>query len=178
MRNKNKWFLLYTKSKQEKRAKENLKNQGYEVFLPLISYEKPHDKESNLVEIMFPCYLFIRLKLGKDNWSKIRSTRGVNHLVMFGHKPAEVSNQVIEFLKERVDKNDTARQEIERQEYQQNDKIVIKEGPLEGFEATFLSTKSKERVNVLLNLVNQLIIAEIPTSYAGYKEDLQKFKLQ
>ena len=38
--NHTKWYLVYTKPKQEKRAKENLVRQGVKVFLSLISKHK------------------------------------------------------------------------------------------------------------------------------------------
>jgi len=31
------WYLLYTKPRQEQRAVENLKRQGYIAYLPLIA---------------------------------------------------------------------------------------------------------------------------------------------
>ena len=38
------WTIIYTKAKQELRAKRNLDNQGFEVFLPIISIEELADK--------------------------------------------------------------------------------------------------------------------------------------
>ena len=32
-----KWLLVYTKAKEEKRAKKNLENQGFETYLPMIA---------------------------------------------------------------------------------------------------------------------------------------------
>jgi transcriptional antiterminator RfaH len=39
-------FLIYTKPRQEERAKENLENQGFETFLPMIAYEKVNQPKS------------------------------------------------------------------------------------------------------------------------------------
>ena len=47
---------------------------------------------------------------------------------------------------------------------------VIKKGILQGKEATFISKKSKKRVQILLRLVSQLITAEIPASDIGQKK--------
>ena len=35
-----KWLLVYTKAKEEQRAKKNLENQGFEIFLPMIAVAK------------------------------------------------------------------------------------------------------------------------------------------
>ena len=33
-----KWYLVYTKAKEERRAQENLENQKFETFLPILSF--------------------------------------------------------------------------------------------------------------------------------------------
>ena len=172
-----KWFLGYTKSREENRAKRNLENQGFEIFLPLIAYEKMNQCTSISLETMFPRYLFIKINVERDNWTRIKSTRGVSHLVVFGQKLAEVPNQVVEFLKTGADENGIFRQKITRREFQKGEKLIIKKGALEGKEATFVSKTSKERVNILLRFVNHLIIAEIPASDVGQKEIIDTFKL-
>ena len=172
-----KWFLVYTKARAEARAKKNLENQGFQIFLPMISYESRTKKKIRSLEVMFPRYLFIKINLEKDNWNKIKSTIGVSHIVMFGQKLAEVPCEIIKFLQERVDENDIAQQKIINEEFQQNDKLIIKAGILKGREAQFLSKTRNERVRILLKSVSELITAEIPASDAGKKEVIEAFKL-
>ena len=112
-----------------------------------------------------------------DKWSRIRSTRGVSHLVVFGQRAAEIPNQVIVYLKSRADENDIFRQIITRQEFQSGDKLVIEKGVFKNKEATFLAKKSKERVSILLRFVNHLITADIPASNVGQKEIIEAFKI-
>mgnify|MGYP001978633184 CR=1 FL=1 len=57
------WFLIYTKPHQEERAKENLENQGNEVFLPMIASEKTKQTHSFSLKPMFPRYLFAKFKV-------------------------------------------------------------------------------------------------------------------
>ena len=172
-----KWFLVYTKAREEKRAKKNLENQGFETFLPMVAYEKISQPKSISLEPMFPRYLFTTINAERDNWAHIKSTRGVSHLVMFGDKFAEVPNPVVAFLKTRVDDNDIVKQKITRQKFQKGDKLVIKEGVLKGKEATFLSKTGKERVRILLKLMNELIITEVPGHDVGRKAIIETFKL-
>ena len=172
-----KWLLVYTKAKEEQRAKTNLENQGFQTFLPMIAFVKMNRSKSTTVEPMFPRYLFIKLNLEKDNWTLIKSTRGVSHIVVFGQRFAEMPHQVIEHLKLGADENHIFRQAITRQEFQKGDKLVIEKGVFKDKEATFLSKKSKERVKILLRFVNHLITAEIPASDVGHKEIIETFKL-
>ena len=127
---------------------------------------------------MFPRYLFITINTERDNWAHIKSTRGVSHLVVFGDKFAEVPNSVVAFLKTRVDDNDIVKQKVTRQEFQKGDKLVLEKGVLKGKEATVLSTTGKERVRILLKLMNKLIIAEVPGhDVGGRKAIIETLKL-
>tara|TARA_Y100000758_G_C15981476_1_gene397054 strand:+ start:165 stop:701 length:537 start_codon:yes stop_codon:yes gene_type:complete len=172
-----KWLLVYTKAKEEQRAKTNLENQGFQTFLPMIAFVKMNRSKSTTVEPMFPRYLFIKLNLEKDNWTLIKSTRGVSHIVVFGQRFAEIPDRVVAHLKSGADKNDIFKQAIKRQEFEKGDTLIIAQGVFKDKEATFLSKKSKERVRILLRFVNHLITTEIAASDIGQKEIIETFKL-
>tara|TARA_B100001013_G_scaffold282290_1_gene182245 strand:- start:191 stop:736 length:546 start_codon:yes stop_codon:yes gene_type:complete len=172
-----KWLLVYTKAKEEQRAKKNLENQGFEIFLPMIVVAKENQSKSITLKAMFPGYLFVKINTELDKWHRIQSTRGVSHLVVFGQRLAEIPNQVIAYLKSEADENDVFRQKITRQEFQKGDKLVIEKGMFKDKEATFLAKKSKERVRILLRFVNHLITADIPASDVGQKEIVEAFRL-
>ena len=171
------WFLIYTKPRQEERAKENLENQGFETFLPMIAYEKISQPKSSSLKPMFPRYLFIMINAERDNWHLIKSTRGVSHLVLFDNKFAAVPNAVIEFIKTRVNNHSIVKQKVTRQLFQKGDKLVINKGVFRGKEAKFLSMTGKERVRILLKLMNELIITEVPGHDVGRKEIMETFQL-
>ena len=62
MREGSSWFLLRTKARQEKRAKDHLERQHIEVFCPEVNVEIINrGKVSIASEILFPGYLFIRI---------------------------------------------------------------------------------------------------------------------
>ena len=172
-----KWLLVYTKAKEEQRAKKNLENQGFEIFLPMIAVAKENQSKSITLKAMFPGYLFVKINTELDKWNRIKSTRGVSHLVVFGQRFAEIPNQVIAYLKSEADENDIFKQKITRQEFQKGDKLVIEKGMFKDKEATFLAKKSKERVSILLRFVNHLITADIPASDVGQKEIVEAFRL-
>ena len=171
------WFLVYTKAREEERAQKNLENQGFETFFPMIAYENINQPKSFSCKPMFPRYLFISMNAERDNWTHIKSTRGVSHLVIFGDKFAAVPNSVVTFLKTKVDHNNIIEQKILRQEFEKGDKLVIKKGVLKGKKATFLSATSKERVRILLKLMNELIVTDIPGHDLGGKAIIEAFKL-
>ena len=61
-------------------------------------------------------------------------------------------------------------------DYKKGDSLIIKEGHFAGIEAIFLSNKSKDRVRLLLKLLNTTTITEISKSNLGTKEVVKKFK--
>ena len=171
------WFLIYTKAQQEQRAKKNLECQGFETFLPMIAWTQSESSKAITLKAMFPRYLFVKINPELDKWNRIKSTRGVSHLVIFGQRLAEIPNQVIVYLKSKCDENDIVRLKISKQEFHKGESLVVKTGTFKGKEATFLSKKSKERVRILLRFVNELITAEIQASDVGDKEIIEVFKL-
>ena len=172
-----KWYLVYAKAREEQRAQKNLENQGYETFLPMIASEKTKQPKSFSLKPMFPRYLFTKFTVEKDNWTHIKSTKGVSHIVMFGDNFTAVPNSVMDYLKSKVDDNDVLKLQTTRKTFQEGDKLVINKGVFRGKEAKFLSTTGKERVRILLKLMNELIITEVPGHDIGRKTIIETFKL-
>ena len=171
------WFLIYTKPRQEERAKENLENQGFETFLPMIAYEKIKQPKLYSLKPMFPRYLFTKFSVEKKNWVHIKSTRGVSHVITFGDKLTEVPDSLVGFLKTKVDDHNVVKLKVTKPAFQKGDKLVINKGVFQGKEAKFLSTTGKERVRILLKLMNELIITEVSGHDVGRKAIIETFKL-
>ena len=140
----NKWYLIKTKPRQEKKAKQNLENQGYRAFCPMV-------KINNRLVVLFPGYLFVQLNDKTQNWSPINSTKGVSYFVKFGLNFAKVPNRVIEFIK--INQHITADKLINLNKFKPGDKVQISDGPFNNYMAIFKCYKSDERVILLMNLL-------------------------
>ena len=86
------WYLVKTKSKQEDIAILNLENQNFHVYCPYALIK-------NKNEVLFPGYIFIQLDKDTQNWSPIRSTKGVINFVRFGLNFAQVPDHIIEYIR-------------------------------------------------------------------------------
>ena len=87
------WIIIYTKPRQEVRAKEHLENLGLDVSLPLRPIEKIKDGAISITsEPLFPRYIFIRndLSVMQKVSHMLRNVRGVSQIVKFGGKFAEL----------------------------------------------------------------------------------------
>jgi len=140
------WYLIKTKPRQEKKAKQNLENQGYGAFCPIA-------KINNRNVVLFPCYLFVQLNEKTQNWSPINSTKGVLHFVKFGSNFAKVPISVIEFIK--TNQHITAEKLINLNKFKSGDKVQISDGTFKNWIAIFKCYKPDERVIILMNLLGR-----------------------
>jgi transcriptional antiterminator RfaH len=168
--------LIYTKAKEEKKANENLQRQGFKTFLPLIAATNKNSEPESLVPV-FPRYFFAQINFEYDNWTSIKSSYGVSHIVKFSEKFTSIPNNIIQLIQDKLDESGIYKEDVSIVDYQKGDPISIKEGRFAGIDAIFLSKKSKDRVRLLLKLLNTTVVAEIPTSDIGNKEVVKNFKL-
>ena len=173
------WYLVYTKAKEELRAKKELSNQGFETFVPIICKSKVFNKLDASSEVMFPRYIFIKLDISDGSWQKINSTRGVSHLVIFGDSFAKIDTDIINYIISKCDYRGIFFQRYINKEYIEGDEVIIEKGPFKDYDAIFLS-KRNQRVKILLKLANEkkvltdLPIEDIPSKTTLKPIDLKK----
>ena len=143
------WYVVHTKPRQEARALENLQNQGFNCFLPMLQVQKlRNQKVQTVTEPMFSRYLFIQLDDQTQNWGPIRSTLGVSKLVSFGPQPAKVPAEFIAFLQE------APIETIERM-FNPGDHVQVASGPFKGLEGQYVAHDGETRAFVLVDLLGQ-----------------------
>jgi transcriptional antiterminator RfaH len=143
------WYLLQCKSRQDARAHENLTRQGFEFFNPSIKVQTlKRGSIQQKTQPLFPGYIFVRVK-AEDNWTALRSTRGVTRIVAFCGKPCRVSDDIIVHLR------DHGAKAKETRALNPGDRIHIKVGPYAELDAVFMSMDGEERVMLLLNVLNR-----------------------
>ncbi|NDC61023.1 MAG: transcription/translation regulatory transformer protein RfaH [Betaproteobacteria bacterium] len=143
------WYAIHSKPKQEQRALENLQNQGFEAWLPMLSVEKlRRGRLTEVVEPMFSRYLFIRLDTEHSNWSPIRSTMGVSRLVSFGNRPAPIADELIQALRQ------LPARATERL-LQAGQEVTFIDGPLKGLQGIYQSDSGAERALILVELLSK-----------------------
>lgn len=148
------WYLIHTKPRQEKRALDNLTQQGYECYLPLYHTEKLQKGKVNVIqEALFPRYLFIKLSTSQEgqSWAPIRSTLGVHRLVTFGLQPAKVGAELVDLLKEFESSKAGAVDKL----YNAGDAVQIIEGPFAGLPAIYHIAQGERRAMVLIELLHR-----------------------
>lgn len=153
------WYLVYTKPHQEAVAQQQLEQQGYATYLPMITNAKRRNGRRRYVnEPFFPRYLFIHLDQTTDNWAPIRSTIGVSTLVRFGQTPTQVDDDLIEMIRSRETPDGLHQLE---DEIRGGDNVRVLEGPMMGFEGVFVARTGEQRVMLLLELMGKTTRVQI-----------------
>ena len=149
------WSVVFSKPRQEHVARENLARQAFLTYLPMLKQSKRlRGRWVDVIEPMFPRYLFVALDFGVQDLSPIRSTLGVIDLVRFGLEPATVPPGIVESLMAAEDPASAchlARVEV----FQKGDRVTIASGPFAGVEAIFEEATGKGRVALLLDLLGR-----------------------
>ena len=146
---------MYTKPRQERVAQDNLERQHYTVFFPQarVCRSRSAQPSRQTIEPLFPRYMFVRLKTGVDNFSKLRSTKGCMDLVKFGGKATAVSDALIELLQDQLEDDgilDLASLNTVPGVGQQ---VRLTQGPFEGLIGKIAQHKGADRVLILLTIL-------------------------
>ena len=95
------WYLAYTKPRQEQIAQVNLEQQAFEAYLPLYKkFKKTEQGPVALFEPMFPRYILFRPSKPEQSISAVRSTKGIATIVRFGFEPAMLQDDLVQRIRQ------------------------------------------------------------------------------
>lgn len=156
----NRWYLAYTKPRQEQIALVNLQQQAFEAYLPLYKkFKKTEQGPVALFEPMFPRYILFRPGKPEQSISVVRSTKGIATIVRFGFEPALLADELvrrIRLLEE--DRNHATLLELSNLKAGQT--VRLKHTALGGIEGLIQSVSSK-RVAVLLEILGRPTVVQV-----------------
>jgi transcriptional antiterminator RfaH len=155
-----KWLVAYTKPRLELVALQNLERQNFEAYLP--RYKKFKNTEAGPVPIfepMFPRYILFRPSKAEQSIETVRSTKGISHVVRFGHEPGAVGEDMVAALKEfETSQNQATLQELSN--FKAGQKVKLKHVALGALEGLVQSVSSK-RVAVLLEILGRPTLVQL-----------------
>ena len=138
------WFVIYSKSRNEKKVAELLQKNGVETFCPLVKLKKNWSDRKKIVETpLFNSYVFVNLS-EKDR-NVVFNVPGVIRFVFWLNKPAVVRDCEIESLKAMLSETMDS---FSIENYQIGDTIKISEGAFKGVEGVI-----EKQTNTKLHLI-------------------------
>lgn len=104
------WYVAQTEPKKEKRAEQELAQQGFIAWVPKIQVWRPVTRttlrQAKAAEPdqtpLFIGYILIEMDIHSCPWRSVNGTRGVRSLIMQGEKPLPVRRGMVEALRERL----------------------------------------------------------------------------
>jgi len=144
-----KWYVVRSHHSQEQFAAQNLRDQSFQVFLPLMRRQL---KAGAVISPLFPGYLFVKFDINKDRWRSILGTRGVAQLLSSTEDSAcPVRKGVIESFKKMTDRKGIIKEQKEDdvvEIFKSNETLQIISGGFAGM--TGIVRQSTEKACVLV----------------------------
>ncbi|WP_443944212.1 UpxY family transcription antiterminator [Pedobacter sp. AW1-32] len=156
-----KWYPIYTRSRAEKKAYQELCRKNIEAYLPLRkSIKQWSDRKKMVEEPLINSYLFVYISA--KEYAEVLMTNGVARFLYFSGHIATIPDQQIRDLKLLLATD--AELEVLELDVNPGQKVVIKAGPFKGIMAELVSLQNKQRI--ILRLENMGHAIEINTSMA------------
>ena len=153
------WYLLQTKPNAHSTACNQLKRQGFDIFLPLtIRTTKKNGKFLDVKAPLFSGYLFMGTTVDPVPWKSVNGTRGISKAVTLDGVYRPVNTDIIEGLQRRCDDGGV----IQRlNDIIPGDRMKIERGPFAEFICTVDVIQDDRRAWVLIDLLQQKARSEV-----------------
>ena len=158
------WYVVNTMPHREFRAKHQLENQGFRVFVPARLRTIRHARKlTNVKAPFFPRYIFIALDLTFHRWRSVNGTFGVRSLVMQGETPLPVPHGIVETMLASVDHTNLLSFE---QSLKPGSEVRLLAGPFAEQLGILDRLDGAGRIRVLLNIMGATVPVQVPLEYA------------
>ena len=157
--NKRRWYVLYLRSRYEKRVHEELVQRGIESFQPIVTEVRQWSDRKKKVEVpLFPGYDFVRIELTQK--LRVLEVDGVVKFVAIGTaNPTPVPDGQIESLKLVIASPKTIRKE--KSPLDHGELVKVKSGPFAGAQGIVVRAKNSTRVVISIDSIQQAVSVEV-----------------
>ena len=161
-----KWIAVYTKSRHEQIAINELSKKDIESFCPMFKERRQWSDRKKWVHFpLFRSYLFARIYLKENIF--VLQTIGVNKIVKFQNKISIIPDQVINDIKNIVDGG----YKIQQVDYFiKGDAVRVVSGPLKGINGIIQDLKGDSRLIMKVEAIRQAFSIEISSEQLKLKK--------
>ncbi|RQO71502.1 antitermination protein NusG [Pedobacter sp. KBW01] len=155
------WYPVYTRSRAEKKAYDELNRKAILAYLPLKKTVKQwSDRKKIVEEPLIKSYLFVYISA--KEYAEVLMTNGIARFIYFSGQIAPIPDQQINDLKLLLATD--ADLEVIDYDIKPGERVLIKAGPFKGIIAELVSIQNKQRI--VLRLQNMGYAININTSVA------------
>lgn len=154
-----KWFVFYTKSRQEKKVRDLLTRSGFDVFLPLQKVMRQWSDRRKKVEVpLFNSYVFVSTT--ESRIPLVLQTPGVAWNIRHNDKPAVLHQKEFDLIKQFL-LSGLLIEVSEKIDLEIGDKVEIIDGALKGIRGHLMKTSSGDRFTISFESIGSSIQIEI-----------------
>ena len=156
------WYVVYVRSRHEKKVHQLLLEKGVESSLPLIKTTRKWSDRKKKVEIpLFRGYVFVKIDIGRDKLN-ILKTDGVVKFIGIKKKPSRIPDEEIHWVHMILEKSDTVKNE---KEIPVGHKVRVIAGPLKGIEGVAMRFGNQSRLVIVIESIMNSVSVEISPNY-------------
>ena len=156
------WYVVYTRSRAEKKVRDELLQKNIECFLPLQKKLRQWKDRKKWVEVpLMSGYCFV--KITRKEYDLVLQTNNVVCYISFEGKAAVVPNVQIEYLKQMLCQSDSEIT-VTREDFEPGQLVEIIAGPMIGLRGEFVKSRGKHRFVLRLIQINTVFTIEILAS--------------
>jgi transcriptional antiterminator NusG len=157
--NEKRWLVFYTKSRQEKKVRDQLLKNGFEVFLPLQKVMRQWSDRKQKVEVpLFNSYIFVHES--EDKIVDILQSPGIAWNIRHNNKPAILQKKEVNLINQFLSSG-LLIEVLADQQFQIGDKVEIIDGPLKGIQGQLIRTAAGDRFTLSFESMASTIQVEI-----------------
>lgn len=148
-----KWGVLMTHPHRESYAIENLARQAFSVYCPMMVKHVRHARRAyDAPRPLFPGYVFVEHQSALQCLRPILGTYGVRSILRIGDRLALLPGGFVESLKARETGGVISKPEIP---FRMGETVTVNGGPFDGLVGRILEFRERDRILLLLDLLNQ-----------------------
>ncbi len=156
------WYVVYVKSRAEKKVLQSLEIKNIEAWLPVQKKLRQWSDRKKLVEMpLFPGYVFVRID--RKEYDPVLKTDHVVCYITIEGKAVPVRDRDIESLK-RILQQDEIKVELTREDLLPGVQVEILSGPLMGIRGELIALKGRHKVSIRIKQIRYSVLIEVPVS--------------
>lgn len=159
------WYACYTRARHEKRVDLQLRERGWDAYLPLVPRERQwHDRKKVVEFPLFASYIFVRAT--RPTLSQVLATPGIATVVRFNGRPIPVPDEDIANVRRLVSALRESGRGFEPVPLvEKGNRVAIVDGPFQGIEGIVLERRGAERalVQVGVRAIGRGVKIEVET---------------
>ena len=157
------WYVIYTRSRAEKKAEAELQARGIECFLPLQKKLRQWKDRKKWVEMpLISGYCFVHIS--RKEYDIVLQTNHVVCYVTFEGRAAVVPEQQITFLKQMLKQYDFD-VNVSHETFKPGKKVEIIKGSLLGLKGELIESRGKHKFLLRIDEMETGFAVEIPAKY-------------